>query len=129
MIGSIYQMLRDMKSGVLDYTKDGECSNCGQCCSNLLPVSEQEAKQIWKYIQRKHIKECVHIPPTNEPVQDWTCPFRDDVKRICTIYEVRPLICRDFRCDKPRQKIEADKRLYTGRYGILQMRETFFPKE
>ena len=127
-IGTLEQVIMDMKSGVLDFTKDGECSNCGQCCSNFLPMSVKDAKRIKDYVQRKHIQECVHRPPTADPVKDYTCPFRDDEKRICTIYEVRPAICRDFRCDKPRKNIEADKRMYHKRFDILDMRESFFPK-
>ena len=129
MIGTLEQVMEDMRNGVYDYTKDGECSRCGNCCSNLLPVSAKEAKRIREYVRRNHIGECVNRPPTAEPVEDWTCPFRDNMKKICTVYEVRPAICRDFRCDKPRKQIEADKRMYHGRYDVVNMRETFFPKE
>jgi len=129
MIGTIDQVIADMQNGVFDFTKDGECSQCGSCCSNMLPMSVKEAVRIQNYIERHHIKECLHRPPTVNPVQDWTCPFRDNDKKICTIYEVRPAICRDFRCDKPRNRIEADKRMYHGKYGILDVRGTFFPKE
>lgn len=129
MIGTLEQVMVDMRNGVYDYTKDGECSGCGNCCSNLLPISAKEVRQIREYVRRHHIQECVNRPPTAEPVQDWTCPFRDNMKKICTIYEARPAICRDFRCDKPRKQIEADKRFYNGRYDVVNMRETFFPKE
>jgi hypothetical protein len=128
-IGTLDQLMADMKKGVYDYTQDGHCSSCGQCCSNTLPMSKKEAVRIREYVQRKHIKECVNRPPTMEPVKDWTCPFRDNVKRICTIYEVRPAICRDLQCDKPRKDIEANKKMYHGKYAVVFMRETFFPKE
>lgn len=128
MIGTIDQVMENMKNGVYDCTQGGECSNCGGCCSNLLPVSTKEVKRIREHIRRKHVAESVHRPPTAEPVMDWTCPFRDNEKKICTIYEVRPAICMDFRCDKPRQQIEADKRMYHGKYSVINMRETFFPK-
>ena len=128
-IGTLNQIMADMKSGVYDFTRDGECSSCGNCCSDYLPMSEKECKRIRDYVKRKHIQECVHRPPTMTPVKDMTCPFRDNEKRICTIYEVRPAICRDFRCDKPRKQIELDKKMYHGKYGVVFMRETFFPKE
>ena len=128
-IGTLEQILQNMKDGVYDYTKDGECSGCGNCCSDLLPLSAKECARIREYVRRKHIQECVNRPPTAGPVQDWTCPFRDNMRKICTIYEVRPAICRDFRCDKPRKQIEADKRMYHGKYHVVRMRETFFPKE
>lgn len=128
MIGTLEKCMQDMRNGVYDYTRDGKCSNCGNCCSRILPVSGKEVRRISEYIRKHHIKECVNRPPTAEPVQDWTCPFRDNMKRICTIYEVRPAICRDFRCDKPRKQIDADKRMYHGKYNVVDMREEFFPK-
>lgn len=128
-IGTLDQALADMKNGIYDYTQDGKCSSCGSCCSNMLPISAKEFVRIRDYVQRKHVQECVNRPPTVEPVQDWTCPFRDNMRRICTIYEVRPGICRDFRCDKPGKQIEADKRMYHARHAVVNMRETFFPKE
>lgn len=127
-IGTIEQVLANMGNGVYDYTQDGKCSSCGACCSNMLPVSVKECIRIRDYVQRKHIQECVNRPPTVEPVQDWTCPFRDNMRRVCTIYDVRPAICRDFRCDKPRKQIEADRKMYHEKYMVVDMRETFFPK-
>lgn len=126
MIETIAEIIRDMKHGVYDFTVNGECSQCGQCCSDLLPVSSKEIKEIRRYIKKHHIKECIRRPPTTENTFDLTCPFRDDEKKICTIYAVRPAICRDFRCDKPRKKIMADKQMYRGRYTVVSMREIFF---
>lgn len=127
-IGTIDQILTEMGKGIYDYTQDGKCSSCGSCCSNLLPLSQKEFVRIRDYVQRKHIQECVNRPPTMAPVQDWTCPFRDNMRKVCTIYEVRPAICRDFQCDKPKKQIEADREMYNGRYVPVNMRETFFPK-
>lgn len=128
MIGTIEQMLADMKSGIYDFTKDGECSNCGQCCSDFLPVSEREVAVIRAYVKKHGIREHKNRPPVKEPVMDWTCPFRNNAERKCDIYAVRPAICRDFRCDKPKQEIMANKDLYHGKYGVVNMRETFFGK-
>lgn len=127
-IGTIEQMLSDMKSGVYDFTKNGECSNCGACCSDWLPVSESEVNAIRKYVTKHGIKERRHTPPTVQPVMDLTCPFRNELKRKCDIYPVRPAICRDFRCDKPKKEIWANKRMYHGKYSVVNMRETFFGK-
>lgn len=129
MIGTLEKVMEDMRNGVTDYTKDGECSGCGQCCSNYLPLSIKECFRIREYVRRKHIAECVNRPPTADPVQDWTCPFRDSVRGICTIYEIRPAICRDFRCDKTRKDIQASKELFHQVREIVDMRATFFPKE
>ena len=125
--GTIFDVIRqEMEDGVYDFTKGGQCSNCGSCCSRFLPVSGKEVKIIRRYVQKKKVQEQRHRYPTTSPQDDWTCPFRSEVERKCLIYEVRPAICRDFRCDKPRKKIEADKSLYHGRYAVVDMREEFF---
>lgn len=129
MIGTIGKAIREMENGVLDFTVNGECSNCGQCCSNFLPISGKEIKEIRRYILKKRISEQKHIVPTATPVDDWTCPFRDNSGRKCVIYAVRPAICRDFSCDKPGKKIKADKTLYHGKYAVVDMRKEFFGGE
>lgn len=120
------EIMGEMKSGVYDFTVDGECLNCGQCCSNFLPVSAKEIKNIHRYIKKNKIFEQKHLVPVLGPVIDLTCPFRDNSKRVCAIYAVRPAICRDFRCDKPSKNIQADKAMYHGRYEVVNMRKEFF---
>ena len=126
-VGFLDEVLADMKAGVYDFTKDGKCSNCGQCCADLLPISDEEVRKIRAYIKRNNIKEQRHFLPTVlVPAFDLTCPFRSNAERKCVIYEVRPAICRDFQCDKPRKQIEADKAIYHGLYFPRSMRATFF---
>ena len=125
--GFLNEVMEDMQSGVFDFTKNGECSNCGNCCSDFLPISPEEIRRIAAYIKKNGITEQKHfLPLANYPQMDLTCPFRNNTERKCMIYEVRPAICRDFRCDKPRKKIEADKALYHGLYVPHSMRLTFF---
>lgn len=45
---------------ITDFTFNGKCSNCGQCCSNLLPLSDSEVKRIKQYIKKHNIKEQRH---------------------------------------------------------------------
>lgn len=118
-----------MESGVFDFTVDGKCSNCGACCSNLLPISTKEAKEIMWYIKKHRIKEQKHWAPTAKPGTDLVCPFRSTSEKKCTIYPVRPAICQDFQCDKPRKRIDANKKMYHGKYDIVDMRATFFGAE
>jgi Fe-S-cluster containining protein len=126
--GFIGEVIQDMENGVLDFTKNGKCSNCGECCSDLLPISVKEIKKIKSYIQKHHIPEQLHsLPLANPQVIDFTCPFRNNAERKCEIYEVRPAICRDFQCDKPKKKIQANKSLYHEKYQAVSMREVFFP--
>lgn len=99
MISTLQQVYEDMEHGVYDFTKDGKCSSCGACCGNYLPLSSGEIKEIKRYIKKHHIKEQKHmIVPTREALWDMTCPFLDTSKEKdkCTIYSVRPKICRCF---------------------------------
>lgn len=124
--GFVEEMLADMQSGIYDFTVDGKCSDCGNCCSDFLPISEKEIKAIRRYIRQNNIKEQKHIVPTAQVSMDWTCPFRDNTNKRCVIYPVRPAICRDFKCDKPKQQIWADRDMYHDVNRVVLMRQEFF---
>lgn len=127
MLGTIDTMLRDMKEGVHDYTKNSECPGCGQCCSDFLPLSQKEIVSIKRYIKKNGIKAQKHFIPTTDGVYiDMTCPFRSDSEHKCMIYEIRPLICRVFRCDKPKSGKIPSKRLIDRSANFVSMRGTFF---
>lgn len=121
--GNLNQLLQDMKSGVYNFTKNGNCISCGNCCTALLPMTKAELKTIERFVKRKHLQLEKH-PRVNF---DLTCPFRDNEKRICMIYEIRPQICRDFKCDKPQKKIDETKENYEydNRFSIYNLREIF----
>lgn len=133
MIGTLEDIRRDMEHGVYDFTKDGKCSGCGQCCSNMLPMSEKEAEDIRRYIKKHNIKEQKHsypAPLAHPPEMDLTCPFLDESKEKdkCLIYEKRPEICRVFICNQPPS--EAQKKInleeFWARRKPALVRETFF---
>ncbi len=118
---------REMQDNIYNFTKDGKCSGCGACCSNLLPMSDKEIRTIRKYIKKNNIKECKHIIPVAELAFDMTCPFLDTDKDCdkCRIYEVRPMICRKFICDNAqRAKLTRQEAHQTRR--CVDVRETFF---
>ena len=120
--GTIAEILNDMKHGVYNFTKNGKCTKCGNCCTALLPMTKDELKTIQRYVKRKHILIVRHIGGL-----DLTCPFRNDDLGICTIYEIRPQICRDFQCDKPQKKIDETKEQYEydNRFHVVNLREIF----
>lgn len=64
MIGTLEEAMKDMKYGVLDFAKDGKCSGCGRCCSNYLPISSKEIKEIKRYIKKHHITKQKHNYPS-----------------------------------------------------------------
>ena len=108
---------------VTDCTIDGKCSNCGECCSNLLPLSEKEIKKIKAYIKKHGIKEQRHNAMMGV---DMTCPFRDDVNKKCLIYEIRPAICRQFQCNHTKEDILKWKIDYHKINKVVLMRNEFF---
>lgn len=127
MIGTISEIINDMERGVFDFTVNGECSGCGQCCSNILPLSTKEIKEIRRYIKKHHIAEHKRLMPTVTPLLDMTCPFLMDWKEKdkCAIYPVRPHICRCFICSQPPSKVRENKELFWRTRKACNMRETF----
>lgn len=127
--GSIENMLKDFNDGTYNLTCNGICTGCGECCSNLLPMTDREKKIIENYIKKNKIKpNTMVVAPIKTPVLDMTCPFLDNRKTCdkCTIYEVRPKVCRDFICDpKQRQKIDIK---YVVQCKIVDLRKEFFCK-
>lgn len=95
----IVKALSDIMRGNTDFTINGECSECGECCSNLLPMSKDEIKAIRKVVREQKIQPLPHNVTMLESM-DWLCPFLDTNKENhkCVIYQHRPLICRDFSC-------------------------------
>lgn len=108
---------------VTDYTKDGKCSDCGACCSDLLPISAEEIATIKRYIRKHNIKESRHNVMMGV---DMTCPFRDEAKRCCTIYPVRPMICRQFMCNHTAEDIRRAKWMAMEKYKPVCMRSVFY---
>lgn len=111
----------------VDNTASGKCSNCGECCANLLPMTPREVAEIKRYIRRHGIKPQKHFVPTARPMYDMVRPFRDNANRRCTIYEIRPHICRVWNCGATArgERFDMSPYLREGAEMIL-VRETFF---
>lgn len=124
MIGTLAETYKAMKNGIYDFTKDGKCSSCGACCSAFLPLSKREIKEIKRYIKKHDIKPCDHkngAPCATDIDFDLTCPFRDNVNRVCTIYSIRPLICRDFVCCNTKNQIKPSDGLFNTTRTVVDM--------
>ena len=108
---------------VKNYTVHGKCSNCGECCSNMLPLSDGEVKAIKNYIKKHNIKEQRHNYMSGV---DMTCPFRDELNKKCLIYNVRPQICRQFQCNQRNEDITKRKIAFHNINKVVFMRNEFF---
>lgn len=128
MIGTIGQMLQEMKNGVYDFTEDGKCSSCGSCCGRYLTITEKELKEIKRYVKKHHIKPQKHLIPTVETTMDFTCPLRSDAEKKCMCYEVRPQICRSFLCSNLKNDIWATRNELHAKYRVVDMRKEIFEK-
>lgn len=114
---------------VVDFTKDGKCSECGSCCNRVLALNTYEINTIKKYIKRHGIKQNKHaVNVYAQPLYDMTCPFLDDTKEThkCAIYDVRPLICREFICKRDFKPSET--LMFSDRRRV-DMVETFYPNK
>lgn len=117
----------EMKDEIYNHCKDGKCSQCGNCCSNFLPMSDKEIKIIHRYIQKNNITESKHLLPVASKFVDMLCPFLDNRKtcKKCRIYPVRPKICKAFICDN-KTRAKEDRNLITHTRKIVNVREEFF---
>ena len=130
IIDTLEQCIKDMENGVTNFCKDGKCTGCGACCSDFLPLSNKEIKEISDYIKKKNIKPTARNLPITDITFDLTCPFLDNSKECdkCKIYPVRPKICRTFKCDIPPSKIKENKKLFWSTRKPYSMRELFQSK-
>ena len=122
----VEKIVKDMENGIYDFTDNGCCVSCGSCCSSILPMTMEEVARIKKYIAKHDIKEQKAPAVLAKPTFNMYCPFMrmDVAKDRCTIYPVRPEICREFKCDKARKGEQ-----YSGKntdFMVVEMRETFF---
>ncbi len=108
---------------IKDFTENEKCSNCGQCCSNLLPLSSGEIIRIKSYIKKHNIKEQRHNYMNGV---DMTCPFRDEANEKCLIYSIRPAICRQFMCNHTIEDIKAWKLDFHKKFEPVFMRNEFY---
>ena len=73
-----------------------QCKKCGKCCSNFLPLSNQEVLYLQKIVRKRNLKPTKRLL---EVESYFVCPFLDSKNR-CVIYEDRPDICSSYTCEK-----------------------------
>jgi Fe-S-cluster containining protein len=103
-----------------NYTILGNCSNCGQCCSDILHLNSKEIKKIDRYLKKHKVEQ--HNKGQNVII----CPFRNEEIHRCEIYEVRPEICRIFKCDKTPLEAYKNREFTNFNKKPRSMAELFF---
>ena len=126
VVGNIFDAADESKCRTL-CNEDGSCSGCGECCSDFLPLSNEEIIRIQNYL-KKHPMEPHRnlLAPLRTKMADMTCPFRNNVKKKCDIYEIRPLICRNFICTKTLEDGKKDREIVSKKRNVYSMRKVFF---
>lgn len=129
MLGMEYEVFaelcKEMSDGLKDFTHKRHCAKCGECCSNTLPLTQSEIDIIRAYITEHKIKAVSHSK--KEKVIDNSCPFLSLNKR-CTIYEVRPLICKLFKCNRKAPPYKHMKLFEKEEMQLKDVRAVFFGK-
>lgn len=105
---------------------DGKCSNCGECCSDLLPLTDAEVRKIKRYAKAHNLKEHRQAPFFDPKAIDLTCAFRNEQTKRCDIYPVRPLICQAFICTKSLQTAHHDRDLIHQSRSVHSLRYEVF---
>lgn len=132
--GSFEKVLSNPGQNYVNNCKDGQCSNCGECCTDLLPLTIGELNRIKSYVKKHHLKENRHNIFWDKKAIDLTCPFRNSKNSKCDIYNIRPAICREFICSKSIEKahedrdriLSQDRNNYSLRYEVFGNPETVF---
>lgn len=113
---------RCMENGTYDFTKNGKCSKCGNCCTALLPLQESEVTRLKKLIKDRHLKP--HKQPIVVQAIDLTCPFLSD-DNLCQIYDERPLICKIFKCNSGGKPSMEDLMRFKEPIVAINVRDLF----
>ena len=100
---------------ITDNSVCGKCSKCGECCTNLLPISQKELDTIQKYVIDNKIRLQTQMLVMQNRL---TCPYYNGKK--CLIYEVRPLICKEFYCYK-KPDMKTSKKFINDEYVTVDM--------
>lgn len=100
---------------ITDNSCRGQCSKCGECCTNFLPVTQKEIEIIQEYVIANKIRPQKQMLVMQNRL---TCPYYNGKK--CLIYEVRPLICKEFYCYK-KPDIETSKKFANDEYITVDM--------
>ena len=91
-------------------TKDTfQCKHCGHCCDKILPITLLEQRTIINHLVQNND---ILVKVTDKLIKnkrDLSCPFRDEENKRCMIYNIRPMICREFYCKYTLANLENTK--------------------
>jgi len=82
------------------------CAGCGSCCHLVVELAWDADHVPEEYVVEHDGVRCM------DQRGDGACVALDPISRLCTIYEIRPKVCRDFNrggalCQKAVSKANA----------------------
>lgn len=103
---------------------NGTCSHCGECCTDFIPLTQKEYTILKNYIKEHNIELTnwdIYNAMTQKTDVHVLCPFLDKDTKLCKVYEVRPKICRTFKCCKKADVLfkERDTILKSAKYNKM----------
>lgn len=114
------------KGEIINYNNPS-CKDCNDCCSMGTLLTKEEYLTLEKYIRKDRTGKRLFIeaverimPYYKKGTIYWMCPFSNGLKR-CSIYHMRPQICKDFHCDPNLRLATYDK----GKYAPEEHYEIF----
>jgi uncharacterized protein len=77
---------------MLDFTDDAlpACAGCGKCCHLVVELAPGDDRVPAELVVEREGTWCM------DQRGNGACVALDPVTRLCTIYELRPQVCRDF---------------------------------
>lgn len=125
--------------GVTDCSQNGVCSRCGSCCADILPLLSTEIVTLRNFVKKNNYKANTRVNALMVNPYDGTCPFLNK-DCGCDVYEIRPEICRLFKCwDKnpataewevlPKEVKEAFLKYYRKNPIVSSIRKEVFGQE
>lgn len=98
------QYFDHLKEDKITDFKNPMCINCNECCGMLTLITMEEYDFLTNYFETDPEGRKIFRRGINKIKKHYRrgtlylmCPLSDDQKR-CSIYEIRPSICRTFHC-------------------------------
>lgn len=81
---------------MLNIPKHTNCKGCAQCCG-INPLSIKESINIMNFLKENEKElEKVKSVISKKKSEVFMCAFLNEEDRRCSIYKVRPIVCRIF---------------------------------
>lgn len=82
---------------VVDKSNCGRCSMCGECCSDIIPLTADEVLRLRRFVRENQYVANTKVKLGMSVLYDMTCPFLNSENK-CDVYDIRPDVCKLFRC-------------------------------